>query len=100
MEEKREKRRKKEERKKGKQKMEMVEKRNFWLTYFKCQGGAGTLIHVVTIYILAHMQMCVYSTLSVLVSVCVSVCAWYNCEKEFKSAPLPVRLIYIYIPEG
>lgn len=42
------------------------------------------------------MGTCVYTVHAVRVRVCV----WYNSEKEFKPAPLPVRLIYIYIPEG
>lgn len=51
------------------------------------------LIHVVTVHrYTLWVHMCVYSTLSM--------CVWCDSEKEFKPAPLPVRLIYIYIPEG
>lgn len=48
------------------------EKRNFWLTYFTCQGGAGMLNRVVTVHaysihigLYGYIWDCVYSTLSV-----------------------------------
>lgn len=62
-----------EERKKEK---EMVEKRNFWLTYFTCQGGAGMWIHVVRAHrntylydMGTYVTVCIYSTPSVYVCV-------------------------------
>lgn len=41
-----------------------------------------------------------YATVCIQYTQSVFVCVRYISEKEFKPAPLPLRLIYIYIPEG
>lgn len=41
----------------GKQRREKVERRNLWLTYFTCQGGAGMLIHVVAVHTYLYVSV-------------------------------------------
>lgn len=50
----------KEERRRGRKEDRKRRERNFWLTYFTCQGGAGMLIHVVTVHIYVYIHiMCI-----------------------------------------